>query len=201
MVALATQSKAHLRADRGDDLYQTPPEATLALLKLEKLPYLIWEPACGRGAIMRVLVQQGHRVLGTDIKPRCAGGRKADFLALASPPNAAVYGIVTNPPYQLAARFAARAIEIGCQHICMLMRLGFLEAGNPRSEAGRARIFCLDHQPPARVYVFRNRLPMMHRDGWKGRRATSAMAFAWLVWDAAHEGPTELHRISWEAMA
>jgi hypothetical protein len=81
----------------------------------------------------------------------------------------------------------------------MLMRLGFLETGNPRSEAGRARLFCLDEKPPARVHVFRNRLPMMHRDGWKGRRASSAMAFAWLVWDRRHRGPTVLSRISWEA--
>jgi hypothetical protein len=30
------------------------------------------------------------------------------------------------------------------------------------------------------------------------RRTNSAVAFAWFVWDAAHDGPTELHRISWE---
>lgn len=54
-------------------------------------------------------------------------------------------------------------------------------------------------QPPARVYVFRQRLPIMHRDGWKGRRAPSAMAFCWIVWDRRHQGPTVLRRISWEA--
>jgi hypothetical protein len=40
---------------------------------------------------------------------------------------------------------------------------------------------------------------MMHREGWKGRKATSAMAFAWIIWDAKHKGPTMLSRISWEA--
>jgi len=196
MVALCTQSKAHPRAVRCNDLYETSPVATCALLTVERLPYLIWEPACGRGAIVRELQRQGHRVIGTDINPRYAGGKRADFLGMVSPPQA-VYAIVTNPPYGLAAQFAARAIQL-CPHVCMLMRLGFLEAGNPRSEAGRARLFCLDECPPARVYVFRNRLPMMHRDGWRGRKASSAMAFAWMVWDWSHQGPTALSRISWE---
>jgi hypothetical protein len=48
------------------------------------------------------------------------------------------------------------------------------------------------------VYVFRNRLPMFHRDGWQGPRVSSAIAYCWLVWDATHTGPTTISRISWE---
>jgi hypothetical protein len=29
---------------------------------------------------------------------------------------------------------------------------------------------------------------MMHRDGWDGPKAQSAMAFAWFVWDRDHRG-------------
>jgi hypothetical protein len=188
MVALATQSKAHSRSVRGRDLYETPAVAVQALLKVEKLPRQIWEPAAGRNAIARVLRDAGHHVVTTDITQgvdflRCWGSYRRN-------------GIVTNPPYQFAALFAAHAIKL-CPYVAMLMRLGFLEAGNPRSAAGRARLFCLDEVPPARVYIFRQRLPMMHRDGWKGRRATSAMAFCWIIWDRSHRGPTVLKRISW----
>jgi hypothetical protein len=53
------------------------------------------------------------------------------------------------------------------------------------------------------VHVFRNRLPMMHRSG-RGivaaeKHNSSALAFAWFVWDREHKGPTELRRLSWEA--
>jgi hypothetical protein len=187
-VALATQSKAHPRAARGRDLYKTSPVAVNALLAVERLPIQIWEPAAGNRAIVRALIAAGHRVVGTDI----ASG--TDFLKCRVPRARA---IVTNPPYLIAAQFAAHAIRL-CPFVAMLMRLGFLEAGNDRSEAGRARLFCLDQRPPARVHVFRNRLPMMHRHGWRGRKASSAMAFAWIIWDAGHSGPTELARISWE---
>jgi hypothetical protein len=57
----------------------------------------------------------------------------------------------------------------------------------------------LDEIPPARILVFRRRLPMMHRAGWERRKANSGMAFAWFVWDTTHHGPPEIQRISWEA--
>ena len=71
----------------------------------------------------------------------------------------------------------------------MLLRLAFLES--------ERRTSILDGGKLARVHVFRNRLPMMHRAGWQGPRASSSTPFAWLVWDAEHHGPTALHKISW----
>ena len=41
----------HPDSARGNDLYETPEVATLALLLAEPLPRTIWEPACGHGAI------------------------------------------------------------------------------------------------------------------------------------------------------
>jgi hypothetical protein len=49
----------------------------------------------------------------------------------------------------------------------------------------------------ARVHVFANRLPMMHRDGWTGNRVSSAVAHAWFVWDMTRKGPTVVDRILW----
>ena len=39
---------------------------------------------------------------------------------------------------------------------------------------------------------------MMHRDGWKGRKANSGMAFAWFVWERCYSGNPIAQRISWE---
>src|SRR5262249_46930029 len=57
----------HPYADRGVDLYETPAPAVRALLKEESLDGPIWEPACGPGAIVRVLRAAGHRVIATDL--------------------------------------------------------------------------------------------------------------------------------------
>jgi hypothetical protein len=177
-------------ADRKDDLYETPEVATEALLRVEPLPRVIWEPACGPGAIVRVLRAHEHTVLATDLVDYgCPNSEsRIDFLMEQSA-GGGVGAIVTNPPFKLAAEFVRHAVPM-VPLVVMLLRLEFL--------AG-ARRGLLDRWPLARVYVFRNRLPRMHRAGWEGPRSTSRISFAWFCWDKAHSGPTELRRLSWES--
>lgn len=190
MLDHSCQVQRHSLADRGDDLYETPPVAVHALLRVETLPLHIWEPAAGRGAIVNVLRSAGHKVIASDLvdygDPTHFSRR--DFLLEPFPMGCEA--IVTNPPFKLAEQFVAHAIEI-CPIVVMLLRLAFLESDRRRS--------ILENCGLARVHIFRKRLPMMHRDGWNGRKATSGMAFAWFVWDRAYRGAVNLHRISWEA--
>lgn len=186
-------------ADRKDDLYETPDVAVHALLRAERLPHRIWECAAGPGQIVRILRAAGHVVAASDLidygQPTHFHGY--DFLMeRAAPPG--TEAIVTNPPFKLAAQFARHGLDL-CPRVIMLMRLAFLEAGNMDTEASVARREVLDGGHLARVHVFRKRLPMFHRAGWEGRKSNSGMAFAWFVWDRQWKGPTELHRISWEA--
>jgi hypothetical protein len=53
--------------DRGHDCYETAPGVVLALLRAEQIPPMVWEPACGPGAIVRVLRAAGHTVVATDL--------------------------------------------------------------------------------------------------------------------------------------
>jgi hypothetical protein len=191
MVDHSAQSGRAPLADRGDDLYETPPEATHALLAVESLPHHLWEPAAGRGAIVKVLRAAGHEVIASDLvdygEPTHFARR--DFLFDQSAPEKCE-AIITNPPYKLATEFAAHALNL-CPKVIMLLRLAFLESVR--------RNDILDSGQLARVHLFRQRLPMMHRDGWNGKRNSSAIPFAWFVWDTAHCGPTVLSRITWKA--
>lgn len=190
----------HTLAERGNDLYQTPPEATRALIAHERLPLTIWEASCGRGAIVNVLRAAGHEVLATDKHDYGWDGQDAsgmDFLDQYEMPMQGVDCIVQNPPFSMAALFVKRSIEL-CPLVYMLLPLRFLEAGNEKTEAGRARLFCLDQGHLARVLVFRERLPMMHRDGWDGPKSTSTTAFGWFCFSWAHRGPAQIYRISWQ---
>jgi hypothetical protein len=179
----------HPFADRQADLYETPSVAIEALLRVEKLPHCIWEPAAGRGAIVRVLRDAGHAVIASDIEnygfPLHFTG---NFLEAVDLPRR-VGAIVTNPPFKLAEEFVARALELS-PIVVMFLRLAFLES--------ERRCHILENRGLARVHVFRKRLPMIHRDGWTGPKASSGMAFCWMVWDCTHTGPTTISRISWE---
>ncbi len=205
-------SRANLRAavgtssapkeDRGDNLYQTPPEAMHTLLALEQFTSWILEPACGRGAISGRLEEAGYTVSLADLVDYGTADRFGevqkveDFLtseALDGQPD-----IVTNPPYgALLNRFVAHALRVHRpRKMALLLNLNFL-CGFDDDD----RNFAMDENPPARVLVFKRRLPMMHRDGWDGPEATSRMNTAWFIWElneaGAYAGPTEIRRVDW----
>lgn len=176
-------------SERGNDLYETPPEAIYALLANEDIPPIVWEPACGPGSIVNVLRESGRTVIATDLVDYGCPDSEArrDFLFETTAPQDCEC-IVTNPPYKLAGEFAERGLRM-VPKVVMLLRLGFLESERRRG--------ILDGGQLARVHVFRNRLPRMHRAGWTGKESSSSIAFAWFVWEHGHNGPTELRRISW----
>jgi hypothetical protein len=176
-------------SERGADCYETPDVAVHALLEVENFPGPIWEPACGPGAIVRVLREAGHRVIASDLIdygcPDSTSG--VDFLKVRQAPDG-VTAVLTNSPYRHANAFVRHALTL-VPRVVMLLPLRFIE--------GQGRSDILDGGQLKCVYAFRNRLPMMHRRGWQGPKASSALAFAWFVWDQNHKGPTTLHRISW----
>lgn len=162
---------------RTDDFHETPRVAVEALLSVETFDGLIWEPACGLGAISLVLEQKGYEVISTDLVPRGYGEGRIDFLMEMHPraPN-----IITNPLFKLAAQFAQAACRLAEGKVALLCRLAWLEG------AERRKLF--ETTPLARLWVFSRRLPMMHRYGYSGPQSSSAIAFAWFVWDHAHSG-------------
>src|SRR5262245_10318137 len=114
----------HPLRDRRDDLYETPPCAVEALLKVEPLPVNIWEPACGPGSIVRVLRQHGHKVVASDLRdhhcPYATSG--VDFLIEFRAPDG-IETILTNPPFKLVEPFVEHALDL-CPTVIMLCRLG-----------------------------------------------------------------------------
>jgi hypothetical protein len=182
----ATQSGRHPHAQRGLDFYPTPPEATAALLIIEKLPRRVWDVSAGNGGITKPLREADYDVIASDIVERDFElDFVGNFLLMTEAPMG-VEAIVCNPPYKLATEFVGHALKL-VPHVVMLLRLAFLESAK--------RTPILDTGKLARVHVFKQRLPMMHRDGWTGPRASSAIAFAWFVWERNHRGPTTIDRI------
>ena len=151
----------------------------------------IWEPACGRGAIANVLRAHGHRVVCSDLIDYGADSSAVyglDFLKTTELP-ADVACILTNAPFKLINKFIDHALQL-CPNVIMLARLALLEL--------ERRSSVLEGRGLRRIFIFRKRLPMMHRDGWAGRKANSGMAFAWFVWERGYRGQPIVQRISWE---
>jgi ParB-like chromosome segregation protein Spo0J len=192
------------KEERGANLYETPPEAMFALMALEVFSATILEPACGRGAIVRMLEQFNYEVVLADLLDYGTadkhGRRQAvqDFMT-SQPPEIGSYDIVTNPPYGSSMNaFIAHALRAYRPR-----KMALLLNWNAYSGfADEDRNFVLDACPPARIYQFKRRLPMMHRDGWDGNIASSRMNTAWFVWEMQEDGTygyqTIVRRVDWQ---
>jgi hypothetical protein len=173
----------HTKEERGDEHYITPLGATESLIAIESHNFpkgKIWEPACGNGkGIVIPMRRLGFDVVASDLrKRRCPDSYKANFLEEQKTPGG-VSAIITNPPFSLAQAFVERALD-HCGYVAYLLRTNFLE--------GFKRKPWFENSPLARVYVASRRLPMMHREGWKGKKAGSAVCHSWFVWDKRHKG-------------
>jgi hypothetical protein len=162
-----------------DDWYATPASGTAALLRHEGFAGRVWEPACGDGAMSRVLAGHGLDVYSTDLVDRGFGEGAVDFLMERDGHGCSA--IITNPPFKLAEEFVRHGLDL-VDKVAVLLRLQFLE--------GMKRQSLFTEQPFKKVLVFSDRLPMwpggVEPPGQGGRM----VAFAWFIWDRAYQGPS-----------
>ncbi len=163
----------------GPDFYPTPPWATFALIENEPFRGDIWECACGDGAMSQVLEETGNTIVSSDLYDRGYGEIGHDFLTTSRRHQ----NIVTNPPYHSAEGFVASGLRQAESKFALLLRLAFLEGAN------RARTIFHVH-PPSRVWVFSERITLYPKGAQRAGSGTTA--YAWIIWDRDHPGPTEL---------
>ncbi|MCF1452278.1 DNA translocase FtsK [Agrobacterium vitis] len=186
----AIGTKSATDAEKGDQLYETPIEATRTLLALESFSGTVKEPFVGRGAILRPLEDAGYDVLIADLVDRGISTRHGELqqvgdFRLSEPGESVGVDIVTNPPYDdLANECLAHALRVHKpRKMAALLNLNF-QCGFDDPN----RRYVMDENPPSRIYIFTKRLPMMHRDGWDGPKASSQMNTAWYVWERNDDG-------------
>ena len=169
--------------DSLDD-FPTPPWAVRALLERQKMRGIIWEPAANRGFMERTLVESGAQVVGSDVHDYGYGYPVHDFLfpspTGALPTPGRPDWVVTNPPFRLSAAFAVRAFEVATTGTALLTRLQWLEGGERYKHV-------FSPCPPAEILLFSERVAMVK--GKLDPKASSATAYAWVVWEAPYRRP------------
>lgn len=165
-VNLANSNRTNNRRDF--DFYPTPSNVTQALMDfLDLEPSLIWEPACGDGAMSKVLESIGHSVISTDLRENSGYGKGGiDFLTAT---RIKCDAIITNPPFNLAEQFIIKALTVS-PIVAMLFKSQYWHA------SGRTKLF--EEYPPAYVLPLNWRPDFMN--GEKGGSPT--MDCLWTVW-------------------
>lgn len=182
-------ARRFLRAEH--DFYPTPPEATRALLSVETFNGSIWEPACGDGAIARVLRDDDYQVVSTDLIDRGFGIGGIDFLKEDRP---RAKNIVTNPPYGsgLADAFVAHALNLTAMtggSVAMLLNLASL--CHPRRHRGWVQ------RPPSVIYGIDRLICWPNGNPDEAGYRTAQHRYCWAVW---HPEPVSRPAFWWLSM-
>lgn len=139
---------------------------------------VIWECACGNGAISKILKAHGLQVFSSDLIDRGYGEiRNLDFTQELPNIYKATH-IITNPPFKIAKPFVEQALNMASGKVAMLLRLAFLES------ADRYNLF--KTTPLKTVYVFSKRLTMSAKG--EGKNKGGMIPFAWFVWEHEYNG-------------
>lgn len=177
--AVVTSMKVHKR--KPADFYPTPPDVTVALAEWIGLTpeTFVWEPACGDGAMSRVLMQFSDNVISTDLRDDSGFGKGGvDFLDTTHDDHWRLADwIITNPPFNLALKFIEHALTI-TPNVAMLLKATYWNA------KGRESFF--RQNPPAWI------LPLTWRPAFleEERGSSPLMDVMWVVWRADSDGQT-----------
>ena len=168
-----------------NDLYQTEPWATEALLRNFPVYHrMVWEPAAGNHKIVDVLRSHDCKVFSSDIKTY--DRRHSEILDFLNGDlsNAPYHeAIITNPPYgkgnRDAVRFAERALDI-CRHgmVALLLTAKF--------DFGKTRRHLFADNPR-----FLAKINLVDRIQWFEGATTGTEDHAWYVWGAKPDIPTK----------
>ena len=195
--SLSAEAREHARQPIPcripNEFYPTPPEAVRALLSVENFDGSIWEPACGEGAIAKVLSAAGHEVISTDRYAYGFGEFGVDFLAAPAP---RARHIVTNPPYGrgLADAFMLKALSFTRQtggKLALLLNLSSL--CHPSRTALWQRV------NPSRIYAVDGVVCWPEKHYGPAPEAFTRHRYCWVVWSPEHQGAPSFGWLSAEA--
>ena len=158
---------------RKSDFYETPYSITRKFLSVEKFDYdlTICEPACGAGAIVKVLKENTDNVIAYDIEKNfLSETEQYDY-------------IITNPPFSIAQEFILKAKQVAKKKFAFLLPLSYLHGKKRYDE-----IYCDREYPLKKVYVY-TRYPMLGEPLREdGKYNTGMMVYAWFVFEKDYRG-------------
>lgn len=170
------------------DWYVEPPDATKALLTVERFVGPVWDPACGGGNIIETYLHtNGGCVIGTDIVRRTDSELFACELDFLSDFDHAALGpafgsnIVCNPPFYRAKgaeAFIRKALKLANGKVAMFVDIRFL-AG-----ADRANGLFREYQPH-RIWVITPRVscPPGKYLAAGNKAGNGSSDWCWVIWD------------------
>lgn len=175
MTAVALANGGDQTKRRELDFYPTPPDATHALMRFLTIKgivnrdSLVWEPACGNGAMSNVITEYVDDVYSTDIRQTGFGHGGIDFMSMSFDCDA----VITNPPFALSEQFIRHARK-QAPVVAMLLKSQYWHA--------RKRVSLFQTNSPAYVLPLTWRPDFLFDQRVGGAKGAPTMEVHWTVW-------------------
>jgi hypothetical protein len=173
---------AHAWEREKNEHYVEPHWCSERLFEVEDFKPGVWDPCCGFGRIPESARRCGLLAIGTDIVDRgwvdFAGA--GDFLTREVK---LTNNIVCNPPFNIAGRFATKALDLGAEKIAMIFPTARLNAAHWLHGTPLARVWLMTPRPS---------MPPGHVIAAGEKPQGGKMDFCWLVWERGHTGSAEI---------
>jgi hypothetical protein len=174
-----------------NDYYATHPSAIPQLLKILNFnrPMIIREPSSGEGHLSIPLELAGHTVVSSDLVNRGYGIHGVDYLIYNSLFDTVNYdAVIMNPPYKYAVEFIEKSLT-QAPLVAAFLPVRFLES------KVRERLY--ETSPPKYVAVF-NRRCHCSKNGLFPANESSAVFYAWFIWEEGFKGDPSIRWIKAE---
>lgn len=171
------------------DFFPTQPWGTRALCEhlIDLSGASVWEPACGRGDMARVLAEYAAVVSASDVYPYGFGAvfdflSVGDMLEVSAPqPD----WIITNPPFKVLLPFARLALRQARRGVALLVRTSAV------SGIRRYNALFKPWEGHFTFAPFTERLPLF--EGRLDPKGSTATDYAWLIIDKAEQRSPLIH--------
>jgi hypothetical protein len=154
-----------------NDLYSTPLHCTRLLLENEKFSGSILEPACGKGAITKVLHEYNLQYTAYDIE--------TDFFTETNQ----YTNIITNPPFCKSTDFLLHAKKIATNKIAFLLPINYLQSAERWDKVWQDKVF-----PLKTIYTFTRYLLMEEDFRADGKCKSGMTLFSWFMFQKGYQG-------------
>jgi len=169
-----------------NDFYATNPKALRLLLNKLKQDNIIlnnniWECSCGQGHLSKELLDNGYKVISSDLIDRGYGEVK-DFLKCKDKFNG---DILTNPPFKLAEDFIEKSMNLLSKgnKLILFLKIQFIE--------GQRRNKLFKKYNIKYVYAHSSRQQCSKNADFEHLNATTQF-YAWFIFEKGYVGDTIL---------
>lgn len=163
---------AHVWEREANEHYVEPHWCSERLFTEESFVGDIFDPCCGFGRIIESARKKGLTAYGSDLIDRGCPGAKSgiDFISTHFDD---VENIVCNPPFDIAADFAAHALATASRKVAMIFPTARLNAAHWLRGTPLARVWLLTPRPS---------MPPGHTILAGEKPGGGKMDYCWLVW-------------------